>query len=247
MIFAHACAQCKYLPNTKGFGSQREGMLKEMDETTRKIPAHEIVYRQIREMILFGDLAPAQPVTIQGLAEALSVGMTPIREALRRLTAEGALLPMGNRRICVPELTLKDLEQLAFLRLHVEPELARQAAESIDSHGIHTLRAIDNNLNAAIDAGDVGGYLRHNHAFHMHLYGYAQAPILLAAAEALWLRAGPSLRVVCGRHGTANLPDKHDEALDALADRAPDTVCAAIRQDIHQGLEQIRQTLGAEI
>lgn len=222
-------------------------MLKEMAETTRKIPAHEIVYRQIREMILFGDLAPAQPVTIQGLAEALSAGMTPIREALRRLTAEGALLPLGNRRISVPELTLEDLEQLAFLRLHVEPELARQAATNIDAEGVSALRAIDDRLNDAIDAGDVGGHLRHNHAFHMHLYGFAQAPILLSAAEALWLRAGPSLRVVCGRHGTANLPDKHDEALLALAEGDPATVCAAIRQDIRQGLEQIRQTLSAEI
>ena len=51
------------------------------------LPTHEVVYRRLRDMILFGELAPGQPVTIQGLVERLEVGMTPVREALRRLMA----------------------------------------------------------------------------------------------------------------------------------------------------------------
>ena len=67
-----------------------------------RLPAHELVYRDIRDQILFGEFEPGQPVTIQGLTDALGVGMTPVREALRRLTAEGALEFLGNRRIAVP-------------------------------------------------------------------------------------------------------------------------------------------------
>jgi DNA-binding GntR family transcriptional regulator len=54
--------------------------------------------------------------------------MTPVREAIRRLTAEGALLPQGNRRVAVPELSAEMLEQVAFARLAIEPKLAELAA-----------------------------------------------------------------------------------------------------------------------
>ena len=64
-----------------------------MDDDTRKIPSHEVTYTRLRDMILYGHLQPGQPVTIQGLIRDLDAGMTPVREAIHRLTAEGALLP----------------------------------------------------------------------------------------------------------------------------------------------------------
>mgnify|MGYP006194542369 CR=1 FL=1 len=70
-------------------------------ETARKVPTHELTYARLRDMILFGRLEPGQAVTIQGLVRDLDAGMTPVREAIRRLTAEGALLPQGNRRVTV--------------------------------------------------------------------------------------------------------------------------------------------------
>ena len=53
----------------------------------RKIPAHETVYRKLRDLVLFGEIAPGQAVTIQGLTDQLDAGMTPVREAIRRLIA----------------------------------------------------------------------------------------------------------------------------------------------------------------
>jgi DNA-binding GntR family transcriptional regulator len=64
-----------------------------MPDDARKIPSHEVTYAQLRDMVLFGVLEPGQPVTIQGLIADLGAGMTPVREAIRRLTAEGALEP----------------------------------------------------------------------------------------------------------------------------------------------------------
>jgi len=98
-----------------------------MDADSRKIPSHEVTYARLRDMILFGHLAPGAPVTIQGLITDLGAGMTPVREAIRRLTAEGALLPQGNRRVAVPELSPEMLEQVAFARLALEPKPAEPA------------------------------------------------------------------------------------------------------------------------
>ena len=69
-----------------------EGMDRRMNVEDRKIPTHEVTYGRLRDMVLFGRLQPGQPVTIQGLIRDLESGMTPVREAIRRLTAEGALL-----------------------------------------------------------------------------------------------------------------------------------------------------------
>jgi DNA-binding GntR family transcriptional regulator len=222
------------------------GTMKEktdVDVIRKKLPTHEVIYRQIREMILFGELTPGQAVTIQGLIELLGAGMTPVREAIRRLTAEGALEFQGNRRVCVPELTLMQLEELAFARLSVEPRLAFLAAKRMAPAEIAQLTEIDSALNGAISRGDVRGYLEHNYRFHATLYEISEAKILLSIANMLWLRVGPSLRVVCGRFGTSNLPDMHEEALLAMRSGDADAVARAIEADIQQGLKQIRLSL----
>ena len=210
-------------------------------------PAHQVVYERIRDMVLFGDLAPGQPVTIQGLVEALGSGMTPVREAIRRLTAEGALAMSGNRRVLVPELDLSMLEELSFLRLTVEPHLATLACPRVPEAEIDRLEAIDAELDKAIEEGDVTAYLRLNYEFHRVLYSHAGAALLRQTADALWLRAGPSLRVVCGRYGTLDLPDMHEEAVAALRARDAEAAARAIHVDIEQGHDQIARALNAQI
>lgn len=205
-----------------------------------KTPEHEAIYQRLREMILFGEVAPGQPLTILGLRESIGAGMTPVREAIRRLTAEGALAALGNRRINVPEMTLNHLEQIAFARQSIEPELALRAAERADARLIDDLREIDRRLDQAIGRGDVRGYLEQNYRFHFRLYEQAGADVLLTLATGLWMRVGPSLRIVCGRYGTSNLPDQHDAAMDALVKGDAPKVCAAMEQDILQGMDQIR-------
>lgn len=207
------------------------------------LPAHEVVYRQLRETILFGELTPGQPVTIQGLTSMLGAGMTPVREAIRRLVAEGALVSNGNRRVSVPVLSATDLDEIIYARQSIETELVRRAAQLATGDEVTVLSEIDNRLDQAILNGNVRGYLEENYRFHNRFYAIANAPILSALADSLWLRYGPSLRVVCGRIGTQNLPDKHKEALAAM--RANDADCAAdaMRADVVQGMEQVREAI----
>ena len=227
-------------------GTRVTVMKKEADDTTAtpvSLPAHEVVYRELRARILFGDLAPGDAVTIQGLAEALGAGMTPIREAIRRLISDGALQFQGNRRVRVPSLTRGDLEEIAFLRKTVESQLTKKSAARISDGAISALRDIDTALDGAIIQGDVKGYLTSNYRFHMRLYEEAQAPILLGVADRLWLRFGPSLRVVCGRVGTESLPDRHKDLLRALELHDSEAAARAVDQDVSQGMQQMLQVL----
>ena len=214
-----------------------------MDADSRKIPTHEITYARLRDMILFGHLEPGAPVTIQGLIADLGAGMTPVREAIRRLTAEGALEPQGNRRVAVPGMTASLLEQVAFARLTVEPKLAEMAAGHLTPALIDRLQAIDNTVDQAIRAGDIPGYLQANHAFHFCLYEASGAPVLVDMARSMWLRFGPSLRVVCARFGSDALPDRHSEALAAMRSGDAPELRAAIERDSAQGVDQVSLAL----
>ena len=214
-----------------------------MDAEDRKIPSHEVTYARLRDMILYGHLAPGAPVTIQGLIGDLGAGMTPVREAIRRLTAEGALLPQSNRRVAVPELSADMLDQVAFARLAIEPRLAALAAPRLTAADIDRLDAIDGSVNRAIAAGNLSDYLTANHAFHFALYEAAEAPVLLDLARSLWLRAGPSLRAVIDRYGREAAPDLHREALSAMRKGDAQGLAFAIERDIQQGLDHVRQAL----
>jgi DNA-binding GntR family transcriptional regulator len=210
---------------------------------TGKRPVHQSVYQQLRDQILFGELAPGQQVTIQGIAQALGAGMTPVREAIRRLTSDDALNMLGNRRVIVPQLTPGCIEELDFMRKSLEPELTSRAVAHVTPDLLGALEEEDAALNAAIDRGDIRAYLTHNYQFHKCLYEAAQAPIMAATVDRLWLRFGPSLRVVCGRYGTMNLPDKHADLLQALAAKDRAAAAQAVREDVDQGMIQIREAL----
>ncbi|NVO22355.1 GntR family transcriptional regulator [Donghicola sp. C2-DW-16] len=221
------------------------GNVDQAGSKTASVPAHEIAYRTLRHKILFGELAPGQPVTILGLTEQLGAGMTPVREAIRRLIAEGALDFQGNRRVCVPRLTRQSVEELVFARLALEPRLAELACARADQSARDELMGIDQQLDKAMQGGDISGYLMGNYKFHHRLYDLANAPILASMADSMWLRFGPSLRVVCGRYGTVNLPDNHKILLAAMQEGDASATAQAMRADIEQGMNQLADSLGS--
>lgn len=221
------------------------GKLTESATARGRLPAHEVIYRQLRDLVLYGDLAPGQAVTIQGLTERLGAGMTPVREAIRRLIAEGALEFQGNRRVSVPLLNADNISELIIARQWLDPHLSLRATERATPDDLEELTALDEALDRSISAGDLRGYLELNYRFHKRLYELAEAPILADLADGLWLRFGPSLRVVCGRLGTQNLPDKHKDLLEAMRAKDAEGAARAIREDVIQGMEQVRQSFDA--
>ncbi|UWQ00336.1 GntR family transcriptional regulator [Aliiroseovarius crassostreae] len=216
-----------------------------MSRLTGRRPVHETYYTKIKEMILFGEVLPGQPLTIHGLAEAIGAGVTPVREAIRKLTTEGALEVLENRRVAVPVMTKERFEQIEILRLSVEPKLAEMGAKRLDKNGIDGLEEIDDAMGEAIDLGDIRGYLETNYRFHFALYAPSNADILLRHAEMLWLQIGPSLRVGCGRFGTSGQSDQHMEAIRALRAKDPTAVGAAMAEDIRQGMGFVQKSLTA--
>lgn len=208
--------------------------------TSTQLTVHESTYRALKEQILFGGLPPKKAVTIRGLAEALNVSPTPIREAVRRLIAERALEMHDNRRVSIPEMTMPRYQEIRIARLLIEPELSALATPYI-THAIQDeMRQLDDHIDECMSNGDIEGYMRYNYQFHFILYNGTNSNVMKGLANSLWMQYGPFMRQVYGRMGTNNLEEDHHKLiLDGLKQQDPALVRHAITQDITLGMSHI--------
>ena len=157
---------------------------------------HEHAYVQIREALMIGRFLPGQKMTIRGLAAALDISPTPIREALHRLTTEGALRAEPNRRLIVPQLSIDEFKELRDIRLSLEGLATERAVRNITDAEVDDLRQTDSSIRALRRAGDIAGTIESIHRFHHTLYAAARMPTLKHLIDGLWLRNGPYLHLL---------------------------------------------------
>lgn len=202
-------------------------------------PKHDQVYRILRDTLISGRIVPGRGVTLRGLAESLQVSPMPVREAIRRLAAEGGLFVGSNRRVYVPPMTADRFDELVRARTLLEPELAGRALPFIDSARLARIRTADDDIEAALANGDVEGYMAANRRFHFEIYTAAPSTVLMPMVESLWIQFGPFMRAVYGRVGTAILEDQHVRAVAAIEAGDEEALREAIRADILDGMSII--------
>lgn len=205
------------------------------------LSAHDRVYRSLRAQVLHGELAPGQALTLRGLGKSFEVSMTPVREAVQRLVAEGALTMSASGRISTPELSTDRIEELASIRALLEPELGSRALPRAHSALIDRMEAINAVNTDAVQRGDAVTYVRSNLEFHRTLYLRAQSPAMLALVETLWLQLGPTMRALYGRLRRNTPPPHHRLILAALKAGDEPGLRLALRTDVTQGLRHLTQ------
>ncbi|EEE36336.1 transcriptional regulator, GntR family [Rhodobacteraceae bacterium KLH11] len=197
---------------------------------------HDRVYRALRSRIMHGEIAPGQALTLRGIGKEFGVSMTPARETVRRLAAEGALFLSSSGRVSTPELTGDRIEELAALRALLEVELASRALPRAHIALIDRLQSINMIVAEMVTKRDAVGYIRSNLEFHRTLYLRAQAPAMLAMAETVWLQLGPTMRALYGRLRRTEPPHYHRLIIAALKAGDEPGLRLAVRSDVTQGL-----------
>jgi len=207
---------------------------------------HASVYDELRRRMITGKIVPGVGLSTRGLALELGVSQMPVRDALSRLAAEGAIAIRSKRRIEVPAMSRTRFADLLDCRLLLEPQAAVQALPLIDGACLARLRRIDADLDRAMGRGDVIGYMECNYAFHFNIYAANERHTLNRLIETLWLQFGPFMRVVYGRFGTTELVDQHRLALDAIVAGDAEALRVAIASDIADGMGLIGRSGLAE-
>ncbi|WP_373500069.1 GntR family transcriptional regulator [Desulfococcus sp.] len=133
-------------------------------------PLSEVAYQQIKEMIVNVKLRPGEQVDEGGLASTLSIGRTPIREALFRLVAEELLQVRQGRGFVVRDVTLSDLKDLFEALLILERSAAALAARRINAEQIRALEGINADFKKAWKKNDFIQVTLVNSRFHRGIY-----------------------------------------------------------------------------
>jgi len=191
----------------------------------------ENAYQALRDAFTRGAFAPGDILSLRDLAQQLGVSMTPVREAVRRLVAEGALVDMPSRKLMVPPFDERRAHDLLEARLAMEALALEQSMERMIGEDLAALRAILDN--APRLAGGMPD-LATNHAFHARLYRIGGSPVLLPIVDALWLQYGAYLNLIIARPEAAQIDEHvhHLELLDALGQGDRAAAHDALRADI---------------
>ena len=220
---------CDHKPGVLGYGTA-------MSDTSLRTQ----VYDSLRQALTTGRFEPGQKLTFRFIAGALGVSLTPVREALGRLVAEGAFEMQPNRSVRVPVMTRARIMELRDIRMALEGLAAAKAALAADRRQVAELRRIALAIVAARRQADRVADRRNIREFHFTLYGMADQPTLLRVIEGLWLQTGPYMNLLYpdfvsrphGPQGRANII-RALQARDAAAARRE------IENDIDRALSYV--------
>jgi DNA-binding GntR family transcriptional regulator len=199
----------------------------------------EFAFRRLRHAIMTGRFPPGLAVTIRGLAALLGVSAMPVREAMRRLVAERALDLLDNRRVRVPAMDAARFETLIAARILLEQEAGRRALPHVTPAALAELRRLDAAADELFSRGDVERTIEANFAFHRHLYCLAPSDALMPLIESIWLQIGPFMRAALQGADPQERPDRHLDALAAIAAGDAHALALAIASDVREGIERL--------
>lgn len=154
-------------------------------------------YIQLSELLISGRMAPGEKLSLRQTAEVLGVSMMPVREAVSRLVADGALEVTPNRAVRVRVMTAAQFRDLTQARVAIEGHTAALAARNRTDGDLKSItraeaamrsesRAAKPNLPRAVEL---------NKSFHFATYEAAHSATLVEIIRALWLKAGPVINL----------------------------------------------------
>jgi DNA-binding GntR family transcriptional regulator len=207
----------------------------------------EDVARYVRRRIFGGTFGAGEYVRLEQLAAELGVSVTPVREALLGLRAEGLLVQRPHRGFMVLPVTGRDIADVSSIQAHVGGELAARAASNITDEQLEQLKGIQARLEHAYGEGDHEGAVRLNHEFHRAVNVAADSPklsqlmgqITRYAPEAVFptVEGWPAQSVKDHRRVIAALRHRDEErARTAMADHFVAGVAPLVEHLMEQGV-----------
>lgn len=190
-------------------------------------------YATLRQWLTVGQFLPGQRLKIRQVAQSLGVGVMPVRAALQRLAAEGALVNTPNAGVMVPRLGKAAFDDVLQNRLLLEGEAAERGALRLDGAALARMGTLAQAMDTALAQGDAKAYLDANEEFHLLLYRAAGSPLLLQLIETVWLKVGPlSNQLFHHQPHSGVLNHAHHEMLTALQARDASAVRRALERDL---------------
>jgi DNA-binding GntR family transcriptional regulator len=194
------------------------------------------VVAAVRAMIVDGRLADGERINEVRLAESLGVSRTPLREALSRLSAEGALTSTPSFGYFVRPLTIEEFEQVYDIRPILDPEALRLAGIPSPSR-IEYLKKVNRMLAAERDPEAV---IARDDEWHLELLAGCPNRVLVGLIEDTIVRTRRyELALMRETRNVQRATKDHDAILRALRDGNLKAACAALKHNMQSGKEPV--------
>lgn len=186
----------------------------------------DYVTQRIRDAILQGQFTLGSRLDQQQIADEMGVSTIPVREALRRLEANGLVLIHPRRGAFVAEFSEKELFDIKRIREMLEELATRLGAPKLDDERLDRLQALNARMAKLTAANQAETWGELNREWHFTLYEAADSPILVEMIKTLWDRSSLYRHVYVGsrKHREQSVAD-HAAALKHI--RAGKTAAAA--------------------
>jgi DNA-binding GntR family transcriptional regulator len=217
-------------------------------DTVERVTLGGRVHSRLRELLMSGELAPGQKMSLRSVAETLGVSMMPVRQAVAQLVADQSLEMLPNRAVRVPLMTRSKFKELTTVRLAVEGFAVEQAALNRAAADLAAMRRFEDAfLEEARNSQPRAEHaVRANKELHFAVYRATGLPTLVGIIEGLWLKIGPvlnlDLKLSPERLRTGGAVECHRRLLAAVEAREPDGARAALVADITGAAKFIEST-----
>jgi DNA-binding GntR family transcriptional regulator len=216
------------------------GSVEREDSAIRFTTKAEAVYEEIRRRILRGVLPPASPLNQDALALELGVSVTPVREAVRRLEADGLLQVHAHRSVLVSPLSLSELSEIYDVRLQLDPYAAAVATTKARAEALARIEQMAQTLVSR----DPLEQATINRAFHRAIYVESRNGLLIGILDGLWERTDRyRIMLVSTEIDVKAVVNEHLEIVAAMRARRPREVAKLIRAHVMKARASIERAL----
>ncbi|MBO9653247.1 MAG: GntR family transcriptional regulator [Agrobacterium tumefaciens] len=210
------------------------------------MPLRDQIYQLVRRAIVTGRLAPGSPVNEIEIAERLGTSRTPVREAVKRVEDEGLIDVRAQAGTFVRPISRGQVQEAYIIRIALERESVRRAAETISADAVQRLRDIIDLHALSVKRGRFEDAIDHDDAFHRviaEVNGYSMlwrvVDITKAQMDRCRLLSLPS-------PGAAETTiEQHSAIVDALEAHDPEAAERAIKEHLETSLSNTLKLLGS--
>jgi DNA-binding GntR family transcriptional regulator len=203
--------------------------------------APEQVTNRLREAIVSGVLQPGDRLMQEELAERLGVSRMPIREALRRLEAEGLVVLQPYRGALVANLSSVELKEIYEIRIALETLALSFGVPEMDPESFNAMEVILRQMDVETDSAT---WLNLNSKFHTLLYKSAHRQLLHEHIESLRNKSDRFLRLFASRRDrTAQAQREHWAIVQACRERQIEQACGLLKEHLQSTVASLAGTL----
>jgi DNA-binding GntR family transcriptional regulator len=207
---------------------------------------HEQVAQRLRQMLVESRIAPGTKLNERELSEVLNVSRTPLREAIKRLAAEGLVELLPNRGAIAVDLSEADVLNTFEVMSGLEAQSGELAAQRITDAELAEIRAMHYEMLATYTRRDLPAYYRLNAAIHSAINAAAKNPVLTATYKQVNARL-QALRFRSNQNEEKwkSAMKEHEQMINALATRDAAAMRSVLLSHIDHKRDVVIQQLRA--